>query len=212
MTGTAWARVLVGGAVLLSAFDGVAAFGDTGAAPAAPALRISIDNGRTATRTGDQLRYTVEVRNTGTVAVKRLTITQSVPVGLRVVSADRAGVVGSGQVRWTVALPSGRTERFRSTATVGATPSGLLRLASVACATLPAVRTPIVCAAHSDQLPAGAGVSAVSAVPDPASPGPASPGRAILLPTMVGSLLLLGVLTGWVVRRRKRRPAEPTAA
>ncbi|MEV7908502.1 hypothetical protein AB0P04_43625, partial [Streptomyces anulatus] len=137
-------------------------------AGAVPRLSISIDNGKTATREGDRLTYTVVVHNTGTTDAGELHLTQSLPEGLRLVSADGHGSAKEGQVVWTVDLPAGKDATLHTTAQVGATPADLLRLATVACASTEAEGRPIVCATHSDQLPAGA--AAAEAARQAASP------------------------------------------
>lgn len=43
----------------------------------APGLTISVSDGRVAVRAGDKLTYTVIVRNSGAVAVRRLKVTQT---------------------------------------------------------------------------------------------------------------------------------------
>ncbi|MFC7645278.1 hypothetical protein ACFQX6_35065 [Streptosporangium lutulentum] len=119
-----------------------------------PRLSISVDNGRTATQEGDRLTYTVTVRNIGTAGARDLHLTQSLPPGLKFVSADGHGTVRKGQVVWSANLGAGKDVTFHTTAKVQATPDHLLRLATVACASTGADAKPIVCATHSDQLPA----------------------------------------------------------
>ncbi|MEU4829852.1 hypothetical protein [Streptosporangium sp. NPDC023615] len=122
----------------------------------APSLSIDIDNGRTSVEEGDRLTYVVTVRNTGTSRVRGLDLTQSLPPGLTFVSADGHGTATKERVRWTADVPAGKAVTFRTVAEVGATPEDLLRLASIACASTEGSDRPIVCATHSDQLPAGA--------------------------------------------------------
>ena len=99
-----------------------------------PRLSISVDNGRTATQEGDRLTYTVTVRNIGTAGARNLHLTQSLPPGLKFVSADGRGEVRHGQIVWSADVGAGKDVTFHTTAKVQDTPDQLLRLATVACA------------------------------------------------------------------------------
>ncbi len=136
------------------------------AAQSGPQLSIAIDNGQTSAVTGDKLTYTVTVKNLGANAVTGLVVSQTMPTGLKLVSADSSGTAKSGKVTWPLSLKVAATATFHTTMLVGSTPAELLRLASVACASLAANGAPIVCAAHSDQLPAGAAGQAAGAPAD----------------------------------------------
>ncbi|MDP9846759.1 hypothetical protein [Streptosporangium lutulentum] len=166
-----------------------------------PRLSISVDNGRTATQEGDRLTYTVTVRNIGTAGARDLHLTQSLPPGLKFVSADGHGTVRKGQVVWSANLGAGKDVTFHTTAKVQATPDHLLRLATVACASTGADAKPIVCATHSDQLPAGAAADeAARQATDPVS----GPMRYVLM----GIGLLVVAVAGTLVARRARRHAR----
>ncbi|WP_326819913.1 hypothetical protein [Streptosporangium sp. NBC_01756] len=166
---------------------------------AAPKLSISVDNGRTAAQEGDRLTYTVTVNNIGTDKAHGLDLTQSLPTGLHFVSADGHGTAAKGQVHWTVDVPAGKKATFHTTAEVRATPEDLLRLATVACASTKGDDKPLVCATHSDQLPAGAAAAeAARAAADPAS--------RLWYAVAVAGLLAL-VLAGMLFLRRSRRRA-----
>ena len=82
------------------------------------------------------------------------------------------------------------------------TPDHLLRLATVACASAMRDGRPIVCATHSDRLPAGAAAEAEAA-------------RAAAPPVnrlwYVGAGLLVLVLTGVLAARRARRRGGRTS-
>jgi uncharacterized repeat protein (TIGR01451 family) len=130
--------------------------------PQTPGLTVSVSDGRVAARAGDELTYTVTVRDTGTVAAPHLTVTQTMSPGLKFLSASDHGAVAGGQVAWTAGLPVGGTRTFRVVTRVTETPATLLRLAAVACVTLPGSRSPIVCASHLDRLPAAAEAAAGS--------------------------------------------------
>ncbi|MDP9863018.1 MULTISPECIES: hypothetical protein [Streptosporangium] len=183
--------------------------GDRGGETAgtAPTLSISVDNGRTSARQGDRLSYTVTVRNTGTADADDLRLTQSLPAGLKLLSADRHGEAEPGRVVWTVDLKAGKDTAFHTTAEVQATPDDLLRLATVACASTEAADRPIVCATHSDELPAGAAAAA-------AAHGAAVPAavRPWYLLVAAGTLILVafGLRTGLLARLRDRCRRSPS--
>jgi uncharacterized repeat protein (TIGR01451 family) len=138
---------------------------------AVPQLSITVDNGRTATTAGDVLEYVITIRNLDSADVEGLSVTQTVPGGLRFESADAEGVLGDHGVHWSATVPAGGEAVHHSTMTVLETPAELLRLATVACASTADQGPPIVCASHSDQLPAGAAADAASATPLQASSG-----------------------------------------
>ncbi len=168
----------------------------TGAATA-PQLRISVDNGRTSATVGDSVNYVLTIQNLGSADAPGLQITQSVPVGLKFKSADAGGIVSAGNVRWTMDLTAAKTAVFHTAMTVSATPKDLLRLATVACASLSVKAPPLVCASHSDQLPAGAAAAAIA---------PASTPTTHTWWWYVGGgivlVLLLGVVMALLARRR----------
>ena len=189
------AGVLVGVAlaVLLTAAPAWAA--GTGAEPVAtepaPQLSIAVDNGRTSAAAGDTLDYAITIRNLGTTDVVGLTVTQSMPAGLSLEAADSAGTKQAGGVGWTIDLATAGEAVLHSTMAVTDTPPELLRLATVACASLTDGQ-PIVCASHSDQLPAGASAEA------------AAPSSGLLQWYAAGGIavVLIAVSVVVVVRRR----------
>jgi uncharacterized repeat protein (TIGR01451 family) len=168
----------------------------------APGLTISISDGHVAARAGDGLTYTVSVRNSGAVAVRSFKVTQTLPPGLELISATDHGVAASGHVSWTASLPVGGKRTFLAVTRVTRTPPTLLRLAAVACVTLPGSSRPIVCAAHLDRLPA---LLAASTTRSGHSTGNAG------AYTAAGGLavLALGLLTAIVARRRGRLRRQP---
>jgi uncharacterized repeat protein (TIGR01451 family) len=166
------------------------------ASPSAGAgLSISVTDGRTAVKPGDQLTYRVSIKDSGTLGAPRLKITQTLPSGLKFLSASRHGVAAGGQVAWLTGIPAGGAQTFSMVAQVTRTPAQLLRLAAVACAADQGSTRPIVCAAHLDQLPA------VAASPSAKASG-SSLGRD--LPAYAGATLVvlaIGALTVFVARR-----------
>ncbi|MEU5692377.1 hypothetical protein [Actinosynnema sp. NPDC020468] len=147
---------------------GVAAVVIALAAPAAwadqsgdqPQLSIGVDDGRTSAAPGDTLTYAVTLRNLGAEEVADLKVVLTLPTGLAYESADHDGAEGKGEVGWTVTLPAAGEAEFHVTASVTETPRDQLRLAATACARVGDDDPPLVCASHSDELPAGAAAEA----------------------------------------------------
>jgi uncharacterized repeat protein (TIGR01451 family) len=170
-----------------------------------PGLSIDVNDGRTAVKPGDLLRYVVEVHNIGTTTARHLLLTQTLPPGMRLISASRHGAARAGRVSWWVSLPVGHSGTFRVVGRAGRTPAHLLRLATVACAAADGSIKPVVCAAHSDRLPAGALAAALK--PGTAAAGNQTTRRYV---TVVVAALVLAALTLIVprrlaLRRRARR-------
>lgn len=185
---------------------------------AGPELAIGIDDGHTSIDVGDHVTYTVKIRNIGTAAADDLAVTQTLPAGARFGSADHDGVVKDGTVTWHTDLAAGRDTALVVQAEVTKPQAGQLRLASVACATINGDSRPIVCAADSDKLPAGAGAHS-TAPGSAASSGPR--GWLLVLYVGIGVGAALALLAGLVGRRRwssrsstrtrgsSHRPEEP---
>ena len=179
------------------------AMGPLAAAPASatPQLSIAIDNGKKSAVQGDRSSYTITVHNIGTKPVRALQITQTMPTGLKLISAQDDGKSSAGQVTWTVDLAAGASKALHTTTVVQATPAELLQLATVACATASKQARPLVCATHSDQLPAGKAAAAASTKAVRAEPGhstwPALLGG-------VGAAAVTAALATLVVVRRRR--------
>jgi uncharacterized repeat protein (TIGR01451 family) len=167
----------------------------------APGLTISISDGHVTARAGDKLTYTVSVRNSGAVAVRRLKVTQTLSPGLEFISASDHGVAAGGHVSWAASLPVGGKRTFLAVTRVTRTPPTLLRLAAIACATLTGSSRPIVCAAHLDRLPA---VATASASRSGHSAGNVGTYAAVSL-----AVLVLGLLGAIVARRRSRLRRQP---
>jgi uncharacterized repeat protein (TIGR01451 family) len=169
----------------------------------APGLSISIGDGRVAVVAGDELSYTISVRNVGTVAVPHLRVTQTLSPGLEFLSAGDHGVAAGGRVSWTASLPVGGKRTFHAVARVTRTRSAQLRVAAVACVTLPGHSGPLVCAAHLDRLPAAA--AAAAAISRSSASRPGGSAANVRVYTAAGlAVLALGLLTAIVARRRGR--------
>jgi uncharacterized repeat protein (TIGR01451 family) len=165
-----------------------------------PGLTISISDGHVTARAGDKLTYTVSVRNSGAVAVRSLKVTQTLTSGLKFLSASDHGVAAGGDVSWTVSLPVAGQRTFVDLTRVTSTPATLLRLAAVACVTLPGSTRPLVCAAHLDRLPAAAASTSRSGH---------SIGNVLTYTAAGLAALALGLLTAIVARRRGRLRRQP---
>ena len=165
-----------------------------------PGLTIGISDGQVTARAGDKLTYTVSVRNSGAVPVPRVKVTQTLSSGLKFLSASDHGLAAGGDVSWTASLPVGGKRTFVDVTRVTSTPATLLRLAAVACVTLPGASRPMVCAAHLDRLPAAAA---------PASRSGHSAGNVTTYTAAGLAVLALGLVTAIVVRRRGRLRRQP---
>lgn len=176
--------------------------GHAAPAPRQPALTISVNDGHVTAKAADRLTYTVTLRDTGTAAASRLTVTQTMSAGLAFLFASAHGVARNGRVTWSASLPAGGTEAFRVAARVTKTPKTLLRLAAVACVELPGNSRPFICAAHLDRLPAAAAQAASTS---------GRSVRSLLTYTAAGlAVLALGLLSA-IAARRRGRAARRTA-
>lgn len=163
-----------------------------------PRLSISITDGQTAVKPGDTLTYLVHVQDSGTYGASHLMITQTLPAGLKFLSASGHGAVTAGQVAWLTGIPAGGADTFRVVTQVTRPPAAQLRLAAVACATTQGSRVPIVCAAHLDRLPAAVAPTAKAS----GSSGPTALAYGgMALAVLV--LCALGVIVGRITSRRR---------
>jgi uncharacterized repeat protein (TIGR01451 family) len=170
-------------------------------------LSIGVTDSRKRVQAGDLLTYAVKVDNIGKRNATRLSIVQTLPAGLKLISASRHPAVHAGQLTWRLSLAAGHTSKFRVVGKVGKTPRQLLRLATIACATAGGSHRPIVCAAHSDQLPAGA-VAAAHASQAAASAKSAGSAAGYLRPA--GAVLVLAIAAGggYLLVRRRRQAGQ----
>jgi uncharacterized repeat protein (TIGR01451 family) len=166
----------------------------------APGLTVSVSDGHVTAQAKDELTYAVSVRNSGAVAVPRFTVSQTLSAGLAFLSASDHGVAKSGLVSWSAGLPVGGERTFHVATRVTKTPATLLRLAAVACVTLPGSRRPLVCASHLDRLPAAAASASRS--------GP-SAGNVLTYTGAGAAVLALGLITAIAARRRGRPRRQP---
>ncbi|GIH25451.1 hypothetical protein Aph01nite_37610 [Acrocarpospora phusangensis] len=172
--------------------------------PKPPALNIAIDNGHTSVRQGDRLTYTIKIANTGAAATPVLRVFQALVPGLELISSTPAGTVTAKNIEWNKSLAAGEKAEFNVTAEVGELEAQLQRLTVVACAADKSSERSIVCAAHSDRVPA-AGGPVQSQVPG------TSASEWYIAVGGLGLLVATGVFVGWRLRRRKpaRAPMAP---
>ena len=170
--------------------------------PRVPGLRISIGDGRTMAQVGDRLTYTVLVQNSGARRSPPLKITQTLPPGLRLISASSHGEARAGGVTWHADLPPGGKDTFSLQAQVTRSAARQSRLAAVACAALADSRTPIVCAAHLDRLP---GAPAAASARRAATPVTRTlPSYAVGVLAVLAAAVLV-IVVGRRVQVRRRR-------
>jgi uncharacterized repeat protein (TIGR01451 family) len=172
---------------------------------AAPQLSISVVGDRESAAAGDRIGYTVTVRNLGSDDVAGLHLTQTVPPGLVLGSTEPSAAVEVGAVRWIVDLTASADVTVRTAMTVGTTGPEQLRLASVACVAVTADGPPVVCAAHSAQLPTGAAAAVTTPAAEPARRRwPPSTTVVAVAALLAATALVVGV-AGLLFRRRPAR-------
>jgi uncharacterized repeat protein (TIGR01451 family) len=131
----------------------------TAAASRAPQLSIAVSDGHASVVAGDLLHYTVVVKNLGATKLSNLVISQSEPSGMTLLPATSVGVANRAGVEWRLSLKPNASTEVHADLRVMATPASDLRLATVACVRTSVTASPIVCASHLDQLPAGLAAS-----------------------------------------------------
>lgn len=159
--------------------------------PSAPQLSIAVDNGHSSAAAGDELSYIITLTNVGTEDVTDLLVTQSLPPGTSLVSADADGDERTGVVQWKVDLKATKKATFKTSLKLADTPAEVLRLASVACAKVSAKAAPVVCAADSDLLPAGEAAARADAAQTTGTP---TSGRTVWY-VVAGAVLAAGLAT-----------------
>ena len=125
-----------------------------------PQLKIDLVGDHASAAAGDKINYILTVQNFGTDPVEDLELSQTLGPGTTFESADADGVLREGSVHWTTDLVPAAIKEFHTVLSVDSTPTDLLRLASVACATMAGEASPLICASQSAQLPAGAAAEA----------------------------------------------------
>ena len=171
-----------------------------GAGQNSPALSIDVSDGTTTAKPGDVLSYTVNIRNIGSASAPALEVALILPPAFKLLSASGDGAQDAGQIKWRVSLQAGRSGAFRVVGRVGRTPGQLLRLDAIACATTEKGVKPIVCAAASNELPAGAAAAAHARLA--AAPSANHLIRYVLV--TAAAVVLLLVLAGVALMARRR--------
>jgi hypothetical protein len=155
------------------------------------------------------LSYTVNIRNLGTASAPPLVVALTLPPAFKLLSASGGGAKAAGQVKWQVSLPAGHSGVFRVVGRVGSTPRQLLRLDAVACAIAGKGAKPIVCAASSNELPAGATAAAAAHARLAAAPSADHLIRYVLM--SAAALILVLVVAGLALITRRRLIATKRA-
>jgi hypothetical protein len=155
------------------------------------------------------LSYTVNIRNLGTASAPPLVVALTLPPAFKLLSASGGGAKAAGQVKWQVSLPAGHSGAFRVVGRVGSTPRQLLRLDAVACATTGKGAKPIVCAASTNELPAGAAAAAAAHARLAAAPSADHLIRYVLM--SAAALVLVLVVAGLALITRRRLIATKRA-
>jgi hypothetical protein len=168
--------------------------------PAGPALSIGVSDGTNTAKPGELLSYRVNIRNIGSASAPPLEVALTLPPAFKLLSASGDAAQAAGQVKWRVSLPAGHSGDFRVVGRVGATPQQLLRLDAIACATAGKGDKPIVCAATSNELPAGAAAAAHARLV--AAPAADHLIRYILI--SAAAVVLIGVVAGLALITRRR--------
>jgi uncharacterized repeat protein (TIGR01451 family) len=172
--------------------------------PAGPTLSIAVSDGTNATKPGDLLSYTVNIRNLGSASAPPLVVALMLPPAFKLLSASGGGAKAAGQVKWQVSLPAGHSGAFRVVGRVGPTPRQLLRLDAVACATAGKGAKPIVCAASSNELPAGAAAAATAAAHARLAAAPSANHLIRYVLMSAAALVLVLVVAGLALITRRR--------
>jgi uncharacterized repeat protein (TIGR01451 family) len=164
-----------------------------------PMLSIGVSDGTSTAKPGDLLSYTVNIRNLGSAAAPPLEVALMLPPAFKLLSASGDGAQAAGQVKWHVSLLAGHSGAFRVVGRVGDTPRQLLRLDAIACAATAKGVKPIVCAAASNELPAGAAAAAHARL----AAGP-SAHHLIRNVLVIVAVVLLLLLAGVALMARRR--------
>jgi uncharacterized repeat protein (TIGR01451 family) len=167
-------------------------------------LSINVTDGANTAKPGDVLSYTVSIRNIGSASAPPLDVTLMLPPAFKLLSASGDGTRGAGQVKWRVSLPAGRSGTFRVVGRVGRTPGQLLRLDAIACATTGKGVKPIVCAASSDELPAGIAAAARARAAGARAAAPSADHLIRYVLVAAAALVLVLVLGGLALVARRR--------
>jgi uncharacterized repeat protein (TIGR01451 family) len=172
--------------------------------PTGPTLSIGVTDGTNTAKPGDLLSYTVNIRNLGSSTAPPLDIALMLPPAFRLLSASGGGAKAAGQVMWRVSLPAGHSGVFRISGRVGPTPRQLLRLDAIACASTGKGVKPIVCAASSNELPAGAAAAAATAAHARLAAAPSANHLIRYVLMSAAAVLLVLVLAGLALIARRR--------
>lgn len=182
-------------ALLLAVQAGPAAAATTDA----PAVSVTVSDGREDAEPGDRLEYTVQVENAGAEAFAG-SVTLRVPEFAEV-EASGASIDGT-VATWSAEIPAGASAQWEATAIVGDDPGDAYQVVVLAEVT-DAGGTVVVRAADADAIPGAIAPPAVGGLTEagPALPEWVVPAGVVAVVILAGSSL---ALFGAVLARRQR--------
>jgi uncharacterized repeat protein (TIGR01451 family) len=169
----------------------------------AAAMVIGVSDGVTSATTGDELTYTISLRNDGAADSGPLGVRFQPPSGAELTTVDHDGAREDGVATWSVDLPAGGTLTLTVGAKVATLPEGVNGLAGIACITHDG--TPSLCATDMNQIPGQPDIHAI------VEGDPSATHRSVPWLAIVGILLGAAALSigGFVLLRRRRSPRSP---
>jgi hypothetical protein len=174
---------------------------------ATAAMAISVSDGVTSVTDGDELTYTISLRNDGAAGSGRLAIRFQPPTGAKLTTVDHHGASVDDVATWSVDVPPGAALKLTVGTTVGSLPAGVNGVAGIAC--IIHGSTPSLCATDMNQIAGRSDIHATVVAAQPAHGGRSlSPWVAIGGAT--GAIVFLGAGGLLLVRRRLRRQPAPT--
>jgi uncharacterized repeat protein (TIGR01451 family) len=170
---------------------------------ATAAMVIGVSDGVTSATTGDELTYTISLRNDGAADSGPLGVRFQPPSGAEVTTVDHDGAREDGVATWSIDLPAGGTLTLTVGAKVATLPEGVNGLAGIACITHDG--TPTLCATDMNQIPGQPDIHAV------VEGGPAATHRSVPWLAVGGILIGAAALSigAFVLIRRRRAPRSP---
>jgi uncharacterized repeat protein (TIGR01451 family) len=120
---------------------------------------IAVSDGVTSATAGDELTYTILLRNDGAADSGPHGVRFQPPSGAEVTTVDHDGAREDGVATWSVDLPAGGTLTLTVGAKVVTLPEGVNGLAGIACLTHDG--TPALCATDMNQIPGQPDIHAV---------------------------------------------------
>jgi hypothetical protein len=161
-------------------------------------LAIHLDDGVTSAKDGDQLTYTVTLRNADKAAPAQAAIELTLPVGARSIAVNDGGDSPEPWfARWTLQVPPDGTATVSANFQAGPPVKDAKGYAATACVVRNFVRQ--LCASDIDQVPGAADIHATGSS--------SGPDLSWIVPCAIGALLLGGV--GLALYRRTKAATPP---